>query len=109
LGVLLALLDHEVGRILLDHDLDLQLFMLRDNCEVGRLGANRLVLGQSHRHRFRTVGAPALAGEVDRFTLGLDFGEARDDLGYALVDLAEQRLVPRETFLSSSHRDIVRR
>jgi hypothetical protein len=46
-----------------------------------------------HHHRLRALRATALAGEVNR---GLGFGQnvVRGDLGHALVDLSEERLVP---------------
>ena len=87
----------------LDHDLDLRLLVLWNDCEVGRLGANRLVLGQSHRYRLRAGGAPALASELDLFAASLDFDEVRGDLGHALVDLSEECFVPGEAFVSSGH------
>src|SRR5512133_3654342 len=107
LSVLVPLVDHEVGRVPLDYGFDLQLFVPWDDCKAGRLGANRLVLGRCHRCRLHAVGAPALAGEVDRLTMGLDFDELRGDLGHALVDLPEKRFVPGETRLSRSHEGIV--
>jgi hypothetical protein len=87
----------------LDHDLDLRLFMFWNDRKMGRLGANRLVLDHRHRDRLGAVGAPAFAGEVDRFNVGLDLDEVRSDLGYALVDLAEESFIPGETFVSCGH------
>lgn len=85
--------------------------MFWSDCKVGRLGANRLVLDQRHRYRFRAVGTPAFAGEMDGLApgLGLNFDEVRGDLGHALVDLSEERFIPGESFVSSAHRDIVQR
>lgn len=103
LRILLALVDDEVGRVPLDHDLDLRLLMFWNDRKVGRLGADRLVLDDSHRYRLRAVGAPAFAGEVDWFGVGLDFDEVRGDLSHALVDFPEERFIPSEAFVSCGH------
>jgi hypothetical protein len=72
--------------------------------KVGRFGANRFVIAQSHRYQLRAVGAPALAGEINLFDVGPAFDEVRGDFGDALIDLPEERLIPRETFVSCPHR-----
>jgi hypothetical protein len=41
--------------------------------------------------------------------LDLDLDELRGDLGYTFVDLAEERFIAGESFVSSAHRNIVRR
>jgi hypothetical protein len=103
LSIRLALLDDQVGRVPLDHALDLGKLVAWKDRETSRFSANRLVLGHRHRDRFGAVSASALTDELDRFALGLDFDEVRRDLGHALVYLAEQRLVPSESFLSCPH------
>jgi hypothetical protein len=45
LSILIALLDDHVGRVPLDHALDLQLLVRWDDRKAGRFSANRLVLG----------------------------------------------------------------
>ena len=68
--------------------------------KVGRFGANRFVFAHSHRYRLRAVGAPALAGEIDPFSVGPAFDEVHGNFGDALIDLPEERLIRRETFVS---------
>ena len=107
LRILLPLLDNEVGREPADNGLDLRQFVPRNDSEVGGLGANRLVLDHRHRNRFRTVGAPALAGEVDHLGVRLDLDVMGRDLGHTLIHLSEERLIPGESFVSSAHQAIV--
>ena len=105
-GLLLALLNDEVGRMALDDALDLQHLMPRDDREASRLGPDRLVLGQGRRDRLRAVGGAALANEADR-RLNLNLEELLGHFGHTLVDLAIERLVAGETLLSFPHGEIV--
>ncbi len=70
----------------------------RDDAEVGRVCANRLVLGDRHHYRLRALRSTALAGEIDGAGVGFDL-VVGGDLGHALVDLAEECLVRSEPLL----------
>jgi len=107
-SVRFPLLDHEVGREPPNHGFNLGQFVLRNDSEVGGLGADRLVFDDRHRDRFRAVGTPALAGEVDHLGVRFDLDVVRRHLGHALVDFPEERLIAGESFVSIAHRNILR-
>jgi hypothetical protein len=102
------LFDHQVVGMSLDDLLDLGHFMAWDDGEVGRVGSDRLVLGERQLDPLRTVCAAALTAEADPVG-GLTHQELLGDLGHALVDLTEQGFVSGEAFFSRSHGAIVGR
>ena len=91
----------------LDHPLDLGQVVARDDDEAGGLGSHRLVLGQAQRDLLRTVPYAALTAEVEPALVRVGFDEVPGDLGYALVDLAEEGFVCAQPLLARPHAAIV--